>query len=212
MVMVDLSFGLRGSEIPVDHGYALFSAISRLLPFLHGDQKVGIHPISGLLIGHRLLRITEKSRLVFRIDSEQIKDIIPLSGKRLSVNGYELIVGLPTPVMLRPAPKLLSKIVVIKGFIEEEPFLEACKRQLAEIGVKGSISLPPRQSSEPFEYGKGNQTASIRRTIRIHDKEIVGYAVQVDGLASQDSLKLQEIGLGGRRRFGCGIFVPHEGD
>jgi CRISPR-associated protein Cas6 len=76
MVMVDLSFGLRGSEIPVDHGYALFSAISRLLPFLHGDEKVGIHPISGLLIGHRLLRITEKSRLVFRIDSEQIRDVI----------------------------------------------------------------------------------------------------------------------------------------
>jgi len=30
----------------------------------------------------------------------------------------------------------------------------------------------------------------------------------VQGLDADESLKLQEHGIGGRRRFGCGIFVP----
>jgi len=36
----------------------------------------------------------------------------------------------------------------------------------------------------------------------------VGYAVRVSGLSDEDSLKLQERGLGGKRRMGCGVFVP----
>jgi CRISPR-associated protein Cas6 len=212
MVIVDLSFRINGSEIPADHGYALFSAVSRLIPSLHGDESIGIHPISGLLVGERLLRITERSRLVFRMDSKRISDVMPLSGKRLDVGGHELLVGLPTPFVLRPATTLRSRIVVIKGFLEVEPFLEACRRQLSDMGVIGEVSLPVRMWSEPLERGKGHETKFIRRTIRIHDKVIVGYAVQVGSLNQQGSLKLQEVGLGGRRRFGCGIFLPYKSD
>jgi CRISPR-associated protein Cas6 len=212
MVTVDLSFRINGSEIPADHGYALFSVISRLIPSLHGDESIGIHPISGLLVGDRLLRITDRSRLVFRMDSGRIRDVMPLSGKRLDIDGHEFLVGLPTPLVLRPAPTLRSRIVVIKGFLEAEPFLEACRKQLGDMGVTGEVSLPVRTWSEPLEHKKGHETKFIRRTIRIHDKVIVGYAVQVSNLTQEGSLKLQEAGLGGRRRFGCGIFLPYESD
>jgi len=37
---------------------------------------------------------------------------------------------------------------------------------------------------------------------------VVGYAVVVRGLDPEGSLRLQERGLGGRRRFGCGLMVP----
>ena len=47
MPYVDLAFGLTGSKVPVDHGYALYSAISRLLPEIHGAKNVGVHPIKG---------------------------------------------------------------------------------------------------------------------------------------------------------------------
>src|ERR1700682_4012802 len=47
MSVVDLSFGLTGGPVRVDHGYPLFSAISRVLPQLHADGHVGVHPLHG---------------------------------------------------------------------------------------------------------------------------------------------------------------------
>jgi CRISPR-associated endonuclease/helicase Cas3 len=44
--------------------------------------------------------------------------------------------------------------------------------------------------------------------LRIRDREIVGFALHVDGLGATDSLRLQATGIGGRRRFGCGVFAP----
>ena len=59
--VVDVAFALRGSTIPADHGYLLFSAISRHLPSLHGDETVGIHPVAGRLVGNRQLELTPAS-------------------------------------------------------------------------------------------------------------------------------------------------------
>jgi Cas6 Crispr len=47
MAVIDLSFVLVGTTIPLDHGYALFSALSRIMPELHGGRRVGVHPIRG---------------------------------------------------------------------------------------------------------------------------------------------------------------------
>ncbi len=47
MAVIDLSFVLVGATIPLDHGYALFSALCRIVPELHGDRGVGVHPIRG---------------------------------------------------------------------------------------------------------------------------------------------------------------------
>jgi hypothetical protein len=45
MPYVDLAFRLIGNKVPVDHGYALYSAISRLLPVIHEEKNIGVHPI-----------------------------------------------------------------------------------------------------------------------------------------------------------------------
>jgi CRISPR-associated protein Cas6 len=51
-------------------------------------------------------------------------------------------------------------------------------------------------------------TLGKRRTLRIREKEVVGHEVVIEGLTSEESLSVQERGLGGRRHMGCGIFVP----
>jgi CRISPR-associated protein Cas6 len=51
-------------------------------------------------------------------------------------------------------------------------------------------------------------TQYIRRTVRIREKEVVGYGLDVSRLTAEASILLQEHGLGGRRPFGCGVFVP----
>ena len=210
MPFVDLSFRIHGKLLPADHGYHLFSAISKIIPDLHGDEEIGLHPISGKIADNRCLALTPRSSLTFRIEASRIKQILPLAGKKLRLGEHEVQVGVPNTRALKPYDRLYSRLVVIKGFMEPETFLEAARRQLDALIVKGTPTLVDQ--AEIMKHSEGQRSGShspfLRRTIRIRDKEIVGFALRVGGLTPDESIRLQEKGLGGRRRFGCGIFIP----
>ncbi len=228
MAKIDLAFNLTGRQIPADHGYLLFGAVARHVPGLHPPQQSaadrvpqasqaalwegsGIHPINGWLAGNRRLNLTLRSRLTLRLDAAYIGEAIGLAGKRLMLGDDEVQVGVPRTYALKPAARLYSRLVVIKGFLEPEPFLDAARRQLDERGIDGRVGLIRREREASFE-GRSrsgpDRCPFVRRTICIRDKQVVGYAVAVDELTAEDSIRLQELGIGGRRRFGCGIFVP----
>jgi CRISPR-associated protein Cas6 len=46
---VDLAFPVRGTTVPRDHAYALYGALSRAQPDLHGQAWLGVHSIPGRL-------------------------------------------------------------------------------------------------------------------------------------------------------------------
>lgn len=210
MSSVDVSFRLQGSTIPADHGYQLYSSISKLIPEIHGDEEVGLHPIPGQLTGNRCLAVVEHSKLTFRLSSERINQVLPLAGKELSIGEHKIRIGVPQTRALVPSARLYSRLVVIKGFMEPEPFLEAVQRQLDAQDVKGKPSLvaQPHIAQANEEKETGSRSPFLRRTVKIRDKEIVGFAVRVEELTAEESIRLQENGLGGRRRFGCGVFIP----
>ena len=116
-----------------------------------------------------------------------------LAGKRLDIDTHILRVGIPEVRMLRPRDSLYSRLVTIKGFMEPPAFVEAAKRQLEKLGV----DITPQVGE--------------RRTFRIKDKQVVGFEMTVSTLSEADSLRLQEAGIGGRRKIGCGIFLPAAG-
>ena len=190
MPYVDLAFRLNGSKVPVDHGYALYSAISRLVPEIHEAKNIGVHPIRGTYSGDGELLLRDSSRLVVRMESEQIGQLLKLAGKRLEIDRYSLRVGVPEIRLLRPKAALYSRLVTIKGFMQSALFVEAAKRQLEKIGIKAELQI------------------GQRRTFRIKDKQVVGFELATSGLNAHDSLHLQEKGIGGRRHMGCGIFLP----
>jgi CRISPR-associated protein Cas6 len=74
--------------------------------------------------------------------------------------------------------------------MEADKFEGAAKRQIQKIGVQAELHL------------------GERRTFRIKDKQVVGFEVVVSLVNAADSLRIQEVGVGGRRKIGCGIFVP----
>jgi len=189
MPFVDLAFRLTGSKVPVDHGYALYSAISRLVPEIHEAKNIGVHPIRGTYSGNGELMLRDSSRLVVRMESEQIGQFLKLAGKKFEIDSYSFRVGVPEVRLLRPRAALYSRLVTIKGFMEPKEFLEAAKRQLEKIEVQAELQV------------------GERRTFRIKDKQVVGFEVRVADLNAETSLLLQEIGIGGRRHMGCGIFV-----
>jgi CRISPR-associated protein Cas6 len=190
MRYVDLAFRLSGTKIPVDHGYALYSAISRLLPEIHGAKNIGVHPIRGAYGGNGELTLRDSSRLCIRLESECIGEVLNLAGKQLDVDRYSFRVGIAEVRSLHPRASLYSRLVTIKGFMEPTGFLESAKRQLEKLNVDAEIRL------------------GERRTFRVKDKQVVGFAVAATGLDAEDSIRLQENGLGGRRHMGCGVFVP----
>lgn len=225
MPIVDVSFVLSGSMLPADHGYALYGALSRILPALHPPREgacqygnddalwrnIAIHPVNGTLVGNRMLALSPHSRVQFRIPSERVGEILPLAGKHIDVDGSSVILGVPQMYALIPAPSLRCRMAVIKGALEPEQFLETAQKSLVGLGIQGKATLVPRAvgaSKEGRFSGTEGRSPWIRRTLRVQDKTVVGYALTVSELTAEESITLQEKGLGGRRRFGCGIFVP----
>jgi CRISPR-associated protein Cas6 len=207
--VVDLDLPVRGDTIPADHGYAFFAAICRVLPSLHADTSVGIHPVRGRLVGHRQLALTPDSRLTLRLPASRIAEALPLAGQRLDLDGAQLALGLPSIRPLVPATTLASRLVVIKGFTEPGPFLEAARRQADALGLGARLALVARANDGSLEGVTSRDAGEpIRRTLRIRDKTVVGFALAVAELTAEESILVQETGIGGRRRFGCGLFSP----
>lgn len=210
MPTIDVFFRIQGKRLPADHGYLLYSAISRLIPTIHEDISLGLHPVSGAPCGNRQISLSANSSLGVRLDSDRISEIMPLAGKELCVGDERIFVGIPNSKALIPCSRLYSRLVVIKGYTDHDSFAVAAKKQLSESGINAELSLVEQASYACANEGKdtGSHSPYLRRTLRIRDKNVVGFAVRVEGLTAEESILLQEKGLGGRRRFGCGIFMP----
>ncbi len=138
------------------------------------------------------------SRLRLRLPAEDLVHYIGLSGAQLDLEGFGLRILFPRIDELVSATSLTSRLVTIKGALERDTFDVGVRRQLAEIG----IAAEPILDAEPESGGPA------RRVMRIKGRRVVGFSLQVVGLTAEESLHLQESGLGGRRRMGCGVFVP----
>jgi len=134
---VDVVFALVGQAVPRDHGYALFGAISRVIGNLHGADWLAVHPIRGVprpdgLLGLHPLR----GSLGLRVVPSEIPRVLPLAGKTLMVAGHPAHVGVSRLYALSPAPQIAARMVVIKGFMEAEPFADAVRRQLRPVPLR----------------------------------------------------------------------------
>ena len=190
---VDLAFALMAQQpIPADHGYALYGALSRAVPSLHTTNGIGVHPIrGGQQVGGRRISLMSRSRLVLRLDADAIGEVLSLAGKQLDVRGTKLRVGVPQVWALPPAAALRSRLVTTRNCQDQSRFEAELRRQLDVLHVSAEAIV----------------TIAKRRTLRIKDKEVVGYEVILEGLTAEESLNIQESGLGGRRHMGCGVFV-----
>jgi CRISPR-associated protein Cas6 len=204
--MINLVFPVAGSSVPADHGYGLYSAISRELPSVHSPENiVQIAAIQGSRTEKGILLLNPRhSRLRLRLGAEEIAAVLPLTGKTLDVDGHRIQLGVPRVLPVVPAPALAARLVTIqtKDRATTAPaFLDAARRQLAQLGIQGEAGIP--------FVTAGPHTGQPRRlVVRVKGKRVIGYSLQVTGLTAEESIRLQEHGLGGKRKMGCGFFVP----
>jgi CRISPR-associated protein Cas6 len=195
---VTVHFPLQGRQLPADHGYALYSAITRQLPDLHSAPWLGVELISGVPWRAGIIVLpTRGASLHLRIPADRYGHVLPLAGRRLDLSGHIIRLGIPSARPLLPAASLYARAVTIKKFTDPEPFLDAARRQLDALNINAALELP---LDEQGRYR--------RRILKIHDKTIVGFSLAAHGLSDDDSLRLQSVGIGGRRAMGCGLFNP----
>lgn len=195
---VVVQFPVQGGQLPTDHGQALYSAITKQLPALRDSPWLGIELLSGISWREGVVVLpTRGASLRLRIPADRYGDVLPLAGRCLDVAGQPVRLGIPTARPLQPARSLYARVVTIKDFEEPEPFLEAAGRQLCGLGLKADPELPIDE-----------QGHFRRHIVKIHGCSVTGFSLVAHGLNDDDSLRLQNLGIGGYRAMGCGIFNP----
>lgn len=191
-MFIDLLFPVRGQTLPLHHTPLLHAAICAFAPALHGDAVPwALHRVRGDALDGRLL-LGPQSRVGLRLRSEDLPLAMGLAGQVLRVGEAQILLGTPNVRALQPAPRLVAWMVTLKGYTEAEPFFTRVIQELESLGLAGVL-----------EPGR-------RRVLPIHGRSVVGYGVGLSQLEPAHSMQLQEQGLGGRRRLGCGVFVPSE--
>ena len=206
---LDILFRVTGTEVRTDHGYALYGALSRILEteedrWMHGNPHIGLHTLRGARLGNGRQLVGPNARLGLRLPSDLLPRSLKLAGKGLDLDGCKLRVGVSETRTLLPAATLHCRVATTRNGQDPARFDAEIARQVAALGVRGKVFRVPEGS--PGNDGRDPS----RRIVRVKGKRIVGYAVLAAELTAEESILLQERGLGGRRRMGCGIFVPFQ--
>lgn len=189
--MVDIQFDLDGSVLPVDHGYALYREIARLLPWFADEALGGIHPINGANLGQGEMILSRRTKLMIRVASARAPELMALSGQTVSVEGHALGIG-PAKIRKLTRHTPLFAHCVATGNEDEVEFASDIIRLLDELEIDSRFICGKRQS------------------IRTEEGTVSGYSLMLHGLPVEHSILVQQQGLGKHRKIGCGIFIPHK--
>jgi len=194
MQIVELVFqvsALCPTMLPVDHSHALYGAVKNAVPEFASCDNLGIHTMRGTVSGGgRILLDPRQSALRMRMPIGFVPKALRLVGRVLRVHGSPLCLGTASIALLNPADTLWARMVTRKFDGHD-----AC---LAKVSLQKDID---------GAYPNAKFTIGRARTTRIHQKQILGFEVLAENLSPEDSVQLQSFGFGGRRTFGCGIFV-----
>jgi CRISPR-associated protein Cas6 len=200
--ILDAVFAISCRSLPVDHAYALSQAIQAALPWFAQEPGAGLHTIYGAASASgwtrpegadALLQLSHRAKLALRLPRHRLDDAAALLGRTLQVAGWPLRVD---RLFLRPLSRittLFSRCVVFAAAGDEPAFLAAAAGALGALGINPGTML----------CGRVTPVATPARTYQTR-------SLMLAGLTPEQSLALQQHGLGVERKLGCGVFIPHK--
>lgn len=200
--IVDVVYSIQCRTLPVDHSYLLSQAISRALPWFANEEHAGLHTIHVAESGNgwmrpddpnALLHLSRRTRLMLRLPRHRIEDAGKLTGQTLDVGGNALQVEKTTVKPLSTITTLFSRYTVACESLDETAFMHEAQRLLADMDIRPKKML-----------------CGIERTIATPDRKIHARSLMLADLAVEESVRLQQRGLGPERTLGCGLFLPHK--
>jgi CRISPR-associated protein Cas6 len=194
--VVDLCFPIvQGRMLEVDHGHALYLALAEVCANLERIPGLGIHAVRGVPGGAKgELILSEESEVRLRIPAGSAPLLKELAGSELEVRRHVIRLGEPQARSLPPVSALWARTVTIHF------------RDLGTQGIAAAEAQLAQRFAQDFPWGTFRLLRP--RTIRFEGRQLLGFEMAVRNLAPQASLQLQIRGFGGRRAYGCGLFVP----
>ena len=200
--MIDVAYRINCKTLPFDHAYELSKEVIKLLPWLTEDKSSGIHTLHGPDSGNGWMRaeneeifLSQRTRLIIRIPKEQIELAKQLENKTLKVLGNKINIGKSNAKSFLVVPDLICRFVLSHDDAckDENEFLNKMINELnlCDIPIKKAIC------------GK-------TKSLTINGKKRLGRSLMIADLSKENSVRLQDIGVGEGRIFGCGIFLPHK--
>ena len=200
--IVDAVFAISCRSLPVDHAYALSQAIEAELPWFAGEPDAGLHTVYGAASASgwmrpegpgAILQLSHRAKLALRLPRYRLADAAGLLGCTLQVAGFPLRVDRLTLRPLSRITTLFARCVILGATDDEPAFLAAAAAALRALGVNAETMLC------------GRETSVATPAMTYHTRSLM-----VAGLTPEQSLALQQRGLGAERRLGCGVFIPHK--
>ncbi len=188
---VDAIFSVEGQSLPRDYAQPLQQSLVTLFPWLQDDQVAAVMPLK-LGDGEGGMAVLPKRlQLVLRVLNHRMPDVLAIAGRDLLVSGCKLRLDRPHFRELRPHATLYAYKVASAGR-GELAFMETMDQELARLSIRGERVCGKR--SEMVVAGLVLETFSL----------------MLHALTPDQSLRLQQFGLGPHRLLGCGVFVPHK--
>jgi len=205
--VIDLSFKVQCKQLPMDHAYALSQTIQEMLPWFASEEHTGIHLIHGAESGNGWIRpqepdavlsLSKRTRFMLRLPKHRVEDASKLVGQTLNVAGNDVVLSVPNEKALSVLTTIFARYVVIpeigEGMQNEEIFLNHAAEMLRSEGIQVKKMMSGRA-----------------HVLRMPDKDLYTRSLMIDGLKIEESIYLQQNGLGEGRLVGCGLFMPHKG-
>jgi CRISPR-associated protein Cas6 len=201
--MVDVAFRLAGGRLPVDHAYALFSAVSDALPWFADDAATRLHQVHTAATGSGWMRpedapgdelhLSRRTKLTLRVPERRSGDALALSGREMEIDGYSLTPGAGKVLSLLPASTLLARHVLCERDEEESHLVARLTTSLSEAGVNGATLM----------CGRAHRIVTPESVL--HTRSVVVTNLDPDG-----AMALLRNGIGSAGKLGCGIFIPYK--
>ena len=164
------------------------------------DKLTGIHTLHGPESGNGWVRseneqifLSKRTRLVLRIPRTNIDKAKKLESTSLDVLGSSIKIGKSNIKSFLIVRDLICRFVLCDENETEEDFLLGVKKELFSKGVLIKKAI----------CGKA-------KSLTINGKNRFTRSLMIADLSKENSLLLQDSGLGDGRIFGCGIFLPHK--
>lgn len=200
----DLLFKIDCKTLPLDHGYALSEQIVTHLPWIKDEPQSAIHQIHVAESANGWMRpenpetevlcVSHRTKMTIRLPAHRFDDARALIGKTLEIGGYPLTVGKFSTRKLSKLTTIFARYLDTGGTEDEALFLEDIHRQLQQKG----INVKKMMSGKLVKHRVGQEDI-LTRKLMISDLEV------------EESVLLQQDGLGDKQLLGMGIFLPHKG-
>jgi len=188
--VVDAVFPVSGQTLPRDHAQALQQVLCSRWPWLDTDSVAGIHPVKVVHGSDDQALLSGRARLLLRVEARRMDELVGQPGIDLSVAGHLLRLGQPHQRQLQPHATLYAYKVAADSE-DEVTFMAAIGLELAALEIAGVRVCGKRQG------------------MVVSGRVLDTFSLMLHALPAEQSLRLQQRGLGKHRLLGCGVFVPH---